>query len=260
MLVCFVDECGPTSLEDTQRFLVLSSAVIDSEKMTKIEDEFTQVLKKHSLSQIQTIKAARRSRYDFPAFNKLSLSKKKAFWADVFDLCESNKVKFFSSIVDTLSLSRKYKEPDDPYERAYKHILERADLFSRKSKLSSIIVLDMTDKGKRLAEKHAKWKAYGTEQQGIEKVYKAPFFVHDDYTNLICLADGCCYSLWRLFEKGDNLIFDMIYSKLHYSHKRKLAIKIFPDCGTKVDVYNKDGCVLSRYDIPDEECWQIKYK
>jgi len=87
---------------------------------------------------------------------------------------------------------------------------------------------------------HYFWENFGTGWQKIEKIYWAPFFIREEESHLMQIADICSFNLHRLFNQEKCDYFEKIKNYFYwYGTKlgKRIAIKVFPDKGEKVILY-----------------------
>ncbi|MBU7028945.1 MAG: DUF3800 domain-containing protein [Theionarchaea archaeon] len=234
MFLCFADESGDDSLDlstTKSKFFVLCSLQIRDKDSFEFEDRISEFLDKYNLPKRANLKKLRRGSYDYPTFKRFGKSKKHAFWTELYEVLNESPVTLIASVINKENLVTKYIHPDNPLERAYKHLIEKIDYFLQGENEIGAIIFDESYERDRIRRKHLYWKSFGTEWQKIKNIYRSPLFIREDESFAMQMADLCAYNVYRLFNQGKCDYFKLIENLFHlYVSKDdiQVAIKVFP--------------------------------
>lgn len=238
MFLCFTDESGDDSLDlntTKNRFFVLCSLQIRDGDSIEFEDRISEFLDKYNLPKRANLKKLRRASYDYPTFEKFGKSKKHAFWTELYKVLNESPITLVASVINKENLVTQYKYPDNPLERAYKHLIEKIDYFLQEKNEVGAIIFDESYEKDRIRRKHLYWKSFGTEWQKIKNIYRSPLFIREDESFAMQTVDLCAYNVYRLFNQEKCDYFKLIENLFHiYVSKGdiQVAIKIFPILGS----------------------------
>lgn len=149
----------------------------------------------------------------------------KGFWSSIRDKSEraahirhaleecmklQGKWTLFGVVVEKAEVS-----PEDPIEFAFEQICTRFDAFlkrqyQQRNKQRGLIILDKHTKETRLQTLANKFVKSGHRYGQLRNLVDVPMFVDSSATRLIQFADLVSYALWRKFERGDAMFFDVI--------------------------------------------------
>lgn len=87
------------------------------------------------------------------------------------------------------------------------------------------------DNNETVSRKHTdlmkRFHKYGTLWTSIEKIIETPFFVNSELTNLVQIADLCCYSIRRYLENGETNLFDRLKKRIDRKNDKIVGIRHF---------------------------------
>lgn len=232
MFLCFVDESGNYSLEDqAHEFFVLCSLQIKDLDIVTFEGRISELFREYGLPMKVNLKKIRRAGHDYKRFDRFGMKKKQNFYTDLYTLLNESSIRLIASVINKNSLRSKYKHPDPPLERAYKHLLERINYFLSERHDMGIIIFDESYEKDKIRRKHLYWKTSGTEWTGLDNVYRSPFFIREEESYEMQIVDLCAYDVFRLFNLERSDYFECIKDLFHCYRSREtteVAIKVFP--------------------------------
>lgn len=98
-----------------------------------------------------------------------------------------------------------------PYEMAFEQVLTRFQAFLTYKHDTGIVVHDNNSTAApRLTRLTRKFHQVGTLYRRITNVVETPLFVDSSLTSMIQMADLCAFSLRRLIENGEELLWDVV--------------------------------------------------
>lgn len=68
---------------------------------------------------------------------------------------------------------------------------------------------------------------HGTLWTSIERIIETPFFVNSELTNLVQIADLCCYAIRRYLENGETNLIDKIKKRIDRKNGKIVGIRHF---------------------------------
>jgi len=263
MLFCFADESGNENIFDpNSRFFIICGMLIKDDKLLEFEEDVANLAQGYDLKKKINLKGVQRWYYDYNRFGRLSLNKRKQFWKDLYKIFYKSQIHLVASVLDKWSFAKNYKPNvrDPVINRTYMHFLEKADQIVGESSEFEIIVFDETDKNKKeiIRHKHYWWVNHGTPYQEIRNTYWAPFFIREEESHLLQMAHICAYNLDFLFNKQKSDYFYFIkdaFCKYGTWKGKKVAIKVFPDTGTKYVIFRCENFEVSYWDY-NEKDWR----
>ena len=218
----------------------MCSLIVNEKQINLFEQYISNLGKEFGLAQRINLKKIRRAKYDYSPFERLSYKKKKEFWEKICSSLDIFGFKIVASVIDKKSHNEKYSHPDPALKLSYKFLLEKIDQFLIEKNENGIVIYDENMKKEELRKCHYFWENFGTGWQKIEKIYWAPFFIREEESHLMQMADIGSFSLHRLFNQKKCDYFEKIKDSFYwYGTKsgRKIAIKVFPDAGEKISLY-----------------------
>jgi len=82
---------------------------------------------------------------------------------------------------------------------------------------------------KRHTDLMKRFHRYGTLWTSIEHIIETPLFVNSELTNLVQIADLCCYSVRRYLENNESNLFDRIKKKIDRKNGKIVGVRHFTD-------------------------------
>lgn len=139
-------------------------------------------------------------------------------------------------------------DPNAPEERvldfAFEQVVTRYHhLLARNGIEVGIIVQDQNDTAAlRLTRLARRYHKGGTAYSTIDRIVETPLFVDSELTLMVQMADLCSYAVRRLFENGEEDLFDRIYPRFdrvgkwlvglrHYTGSSKCDCRVCTDHG-----------------------------
>lgn len=96
------------------------------------------------------------------------------------------------------------------------------------------------DNNDTVAKRHTdlmkRFHRYGTLWTTIERIIETPLFVNSELTNLVQIADLCCYSVRRYLENNETNLFDRIKNKIDRKSGKIVGIRHFTDPSCQCDL------------------------
>ncbi len=88
---------------------------------------------------------------------------------------------------------------------------------------------------KRHTELMKRFHRFGTLWTSIDKIIETPLFVNSELTNMVQIADLCCYSIRRYLENNESNLFDRIKKKIDRKNGKIVGIRHFTDDSCKCE-------------------------
>jgi hypothetical protein len=244
MYFCFADESGDINPSNPKsRFFLICGMLIDEKHLLGFEKKVAELALNFNLRKKINLKSVQRHRYEYKPFTRLSESKRKKFWSELFRIFFDCEIDLVASILDKWSFIKKYKPKvrEDILSRTYMHFLEKSDQIINERNDFQIMIFDETPKKVEIRKKHFWWINHDTPiKQEINSTYWAPFFIREEESHLLQMAHNCAYNLNFLFNKNKIDYFKIIkdsFAKYRTLRGERIAIKIFPDVGEKNILY-----------------------
>jgi len=89
---------------------------------------------------------------------------------------------------------------------------------------------------KRHTDLMKRFHRYGTLWTSIEHIIETPLFVDSELTNLVQIADLCCYSIRRYLENSESNLFDRIKKKIDRKNGKIVGVRHFTDNSCKCEL------------------------
>ena len=131
---------------------------------------------------------------------------------------------------------------EQAFDYAFEQIVTRFNTFlTLASDMNGLMVQDNNDTAcKRLTARMRQYYQTGTLWSSIDRIVETPLFVDSQLTSMVQLADVCAYATRRFFDRGENDLFDRIYSRFdrnrgmlvglrHYTGTSKCMCKVCLD-------------------------------
>ncbi len=199
---------------------------------------------------------------------KLQKSKRKAHYKQTrknyrqtdayIHLTHSERMSFIEEIADlvgSLSFARLFGEAIDKIhfdptksklsidEQSLEQLVSRFEQYLKiRSKslkdngLYGALIHDNNDTvSKRHTELMKRFHRFGTLWTSIDKIIETPLFVNSELTNMVQIADLCCYSIRRYLENNESNLFDRIKKKIDRKNGKIVGIRHFTDDSCKCE-------------------------
>lgn len=245
--ILFVDESGTEGLNNIDLnypIMVLCGCLIDKENYQFLKKYF-QLLKKEFWPPNGKFKNKdvclisnhiRREKGPFgPQF--LSKETKSNFYEKLNDIIQGVIFQIFASIIDKKKLCEKYRNPVNPYNIAFKFIIERAIYNCKNKKMLIVIESRGKKENKNLISIYDDFKNNGTEfvnpyqfKKTINDIKFLPKWSSEgEVYSGIELADLCAYPIGTSYLGRINKASEIIIPKIfNYPEHLGYGLKIFP--------------------------------
>ncbi len=122
-------------------------------------------------------------------------------------------------------------------EQALEQLVSRFEQYmkivSKSTKNTHLFGTLIHDNNETVAKKHTelmkRFHRHGTLWTSIEHIIETPFFVNSELTNLVQIADLCCYALRRYFENNETDLLHRIESRFDRKNGKIVGIRHFTD-------------------------------
>ncbi|OGN09582.1 MAG: hypothetical protein A3J46_02375 [Candidatus Yanofskybacteria bacterium RIFCSPHIGHO2_02_FULL_41_11] len=234
----YIDESGNTATmqEKGSKILVLTGCIIHEDNKKDIEHKFREIKQKYYFNPDVEIKSnyLRYANPDIKISSPIKLNDRAKYDELEKDLAEFMKnidVSLISVAIDKRSYWSKYPA-QNPYDAAYRFLLERFQTFLQFKRANGICIIDpregtvekkYIDKELDTTHHSLRWDATGFWKQ-CPNIIERVLFSTSDLTVGIQLCDLYCYPVFHIFEydkkKGEYWRFDDVtFPKLYYHSK-----------------------------------------
>lgn len=96
------------------------------------------------------------------------------------------------------------------------------------------------DNNETVSRKHTdlmkRFHQHGTLWTSIEAIIETPFFVDSELTNMVQIADLCCYSIRRYLENGETNLFDRLKKRIDRKNGNIVGLRHFSEKSCKCEL------------------------
>lgn len=181
-------------------------------------------------------KQTRKNYRQTDAYIHLTYSERISFIEEIADLVGSlSFVRLFGEAIDKIHFDpNKSKLSLD--EQGLEQLVSRFEQYlkirnkSLDNKIFGALIHDNNDTvSKRHTDLMKRFHRYGTLWTSIERIIETPLFVNSQLTNLVQVADLCCYSIRRYLENNESNLFNRIKKKIDRKNGKIVGIRHFTD-------------------------------
>jgi hypothetical protein len=182
-------------------------------------------------------KQTRKNYRQTDAYIHLTHSERMSFIEEVADLVGSlSFARLFGEAIDKIHFNpNKSKLALD--EQGLEQLVSRFEQYlkirSKSLKDNGIYGALIHDNNDTVSKRHTdlmkRFHRYGTLWTSIERIIETPLFVNSELTNLVQIADLCCYSVRRYLENNESNLFDRIKKKIDRKNGKIVGVRHFTD-------------------------------
>lgn len=246
MYLLYLDESGGVENQNDRHFVIAGVAVFERTLHYLIQG-IDEIMDEASLSEAELHGSPILGARTMP-WKNMERSERISLMKDILEIISKNKrgCVAFGVVVEKAHLA----EDEHPMEFAFEQITSRFDQFitrqnrdvSNNNKQRGLIIMDKSSDENKLQSLVKKFRSRGMRWGNLKNISEVPMFVDSKASRLIQLADLVAFSLWRRYEIGDAIMFDMIarqfdedggkiHGLLHHAVSRKNCA--CPSCITR---------------------------
>lgn len=221
-------------------------------------EELDHVTRRHEVSKIRKrellrlqksqnkahYKQTRKNYRQTDAYIHLTFEERHAFIAEVADLVGSlSFVRLFGEAIDKIHFNpskSKLTLDEQGLEQLVSRFEQYLKIRSKSLQNNGIYGALIHDNNDTVAKRHTdlmkRFHRYGTLWTTIERIIETPLFVNSELTNLVQIADLCCYSVRRYLENNETNLFDRIKNKIDRKSGKIVGIRHFTDPSCQCDL------------------------
>lgn len=152
-------------------------------------------------------------------------------------------VRLFGEAIDKIHFNPS-KSKLSPDEQGLEQLVSRFEQYlkikSKSLKNNEIYGALIHDNNDTVAKRHTdlmkKFHRYGTLWTSIDRIIETPLFVNSELTNLVQIADLCCFAVRRYLENNESNLFDRIKNKIDRKSGKIVGIRHFTDTNCRCEL------------------------
>lgn len=189
-------------------------------------------------------KQTRKNYRQTDAYIHLTHSQRMAFIEEIADLVGSlSFARLFGEAIDKIHFDpnkSKLSLDEQGLEQLVSRFEQYLKIRSKSLNNNGIFGALIHDNNDTVSKRHTdlmkRFHRHGTLWTSIERIIETPLFVNSELTNLVQVADLCCYSIRRYLENNESNLFDRIKKKIDRKNGKIVGIRHFTDGSCKCEL------------------------
>lgn len=189
-------------------------------------------------------KQTRKNYRQTDAYVHLTHSERMAFIEEVADLVGSlSFARLFGEAIDKIHFDpnkSKLSLDEQGLEQLVSRFEQYLKIRSKSLKNNEVFGVLIHDNNDTVSKRHTdlmkRFHRHGTLWTSIEKIIETPLFVNSELTNLVQIADLCCYSIRRYLENNEPNLFNRIKKKIDRKNGKIVEIRHFTHSSCTCDL------------------------
>lgn len=202
-----------------------------------------ELLKLQKAQKPKHYKQTRKNYRQTDAYIHLTHAERMAFIEEVADLVGSfSFARLFGEAIDKIHFDpnrSKLSVDEQGLEQIVSRFEQYLKIRSKTLKNNGVYGALIHDNNDTVSKRHTalmkRFHQHGTLWTSIERIIETPLFVNSELTNLVQIADLCCYAIRRYLENNESNLFDRIKRKVDRKNGRIVGIRHFTDPSCKCE-------------------------